>query len=634
MELQGPSQPRLSSRIISATPKNNPFEVFSFSSMMEKSPPQVSSTQFFQSSRSNINEKKIPEQENMMYEMSDMSKNSSKNDIKEEKNNNKHRKNLRSNSLGLNEEGFDKDNKMPYMNKIRLSQTINQERLSGNYSRTSLDIPFFMNMSPGRLAQQGLKRPSDDFEMLQLENYKNKPKKRNLIRPSGGFPRFIVLFGALLLHFAFGYIYCWGSISVYLAFFFKEDYQESYYLDVASYSTLIFLAITLGYTFTENLVNSFGFRKTSFSCFVIIFLMMTLCSWTMTPVLYSIIPTFVIGFFLGLAYHIPYFCAVQYFAHKSTTLKGLFYLFDGVGAFYFACWSYMYLGLDTIQPRLDEDDNDFYPKAIMGNIPGMIQTIGIHLLGLGVLGSLTMKPKFNFVEKDWSALRDKEEGLLRSRTSIVTPRRRAGKALFRDLKHALMSPASRNLFQIVVFSSILGTYYLCSYKVAGLELGYNDTYLTLAGSSGMIVMSLGKITALIIHRKTQFRKVMKNIFIIQALIGICSVGAYEYFLVYFMPLMFITGFMNALVIEEVIFAFSDELESPMIAVMMIGLTVSNFTAFTLMKVGEYLLSHKLLNIVLILPLIRAYYINRKYSGGEVRETSSVAELEVARILED
>jgi len=640
MELQATPQVHFMNKQLkgSMTPKTNPFEGFSFSSF-EKSPSQNNSKTFFNSTGLIKQQKKS--EHGKMYEMSDMSKASSKNDIMEKiKNHRKDRNYFRSNSLDLEEEDETHKgdrSKRSNENKIRLSSNhqFRSHELHGDpRSTTSLEMPFFMNMSPNRMALQGLKRPSQEFEMLKMETPRNRPKKRNLIRPTGGFPRFVVLFGALLLHFAFGYIYCWGSISTYLAFFFKEDYQQSYYLDVASYSTLIFLAITLGYTFTENLVNSFGFRKSSVLCFVCIFLMMMLCSWTTTPVLYSIIPTFVVGFFLGLAYHIPYFCAVQYFAHKSTLLKGAFYVFDGLGAFYFACWSYMYLELNTTQPRLEEGDEDFYPKAIIKDIPGMIQWMGIQLLAIGVVGSLTMKPRFNFVEKDWSALHDKEEVLLRSRNSLVTPKRRGGKALFRDLKHALMSPASRNLFQIVVFSSILGTYYLCSYKIVGLQLGYNDSYLTLMGSIGMIVMSAGKVAALIAHRKMHFRSLVKYIMIIQALLGICATGAYQYFLPYFIPLMFVNGFMNALVIEEVIFAFSDDLECPMIAVMMMGLTVSNFTGFTLVKVGEYIMSHRLINIVLILPLIRAYLINKKYSGGEVRENSSVAELEVARILED
>jgi len=502
-------------------------------------------------------------------------------------------------------------------------------------SASSIEVPFFFNVSPQGMAKHGahLKRPSEQFETMWKSTPIVSTKKplKNLIRPSGGYPRPIILIGALLLHFAFGYIYSWGSISPYIAFFFKGEYQKSYYLDVASYSTLIFLAVAIGYTFTEKLVNAFGFRKSVALSFLLVFLMFMLCSLLNAPVAYSCIITFMAGFFLGLGYNIPYYTAVQYFPRRSTALKAFFYLFDGIGAFYFAYSSHMFLGLDNYtQPQ-----GDYYPEEINAKIPGLVQDLAIKLLVIGLVGSLTMKPRFNFVETDWSALKDKEESLLKHRRSVGSAKKKGGnKALFRDLKHALMSPASRVLFQVVIFTSVLATYYLCSYKIVGLKLGYSERYLTIMGSIGMIVMSFGKILGLVATRWISFKGVMKNVVFIQAILGFVALGTYDHFLPYFLPLMFVSGLIDALVREEVKGAFSDELECGMTAVMMVGLTIANFMAFTLVKISEYVITDsKFVNLILILPLIRAWFVIKRYAG-EVKSRASIAESEVARMLED
>ena len=502
-------------------------------------------------------------------------------------------------------------------------------------SASSIEIPFFFNVSPQGMAKHGahLKRPSQQFEYLRKSTPVASVKKpvKNLIRPSGGYPRPIVLLGAFLLHFAFGYVYSWGSISPYIAFFFKGDYQQSYYLDVASYSTLIFLAVAVGYTFTEKLVNAFGFRKSVALSFLGVFLMFSLCALLNAPMAYSCIMTFVAGFFLGLGYNIPYYTAVQYFPHRSTLLKAFFYLFDGLGAFYFGYTSHLFLGLDDSPPA----EGDYYPESIREKIPGLVEELGINLLVLGLVGSLAMKPRFNFVETDWSALKDKEESLLKHRRSVPGSKKPRGtKALFRDLKHALMSPASRVLFQVVIFTSVLATYYLCSYKIVGLEMGFSERYLTIMGSAGMVVMSFGKILGLLALKRISFKGCMKNIVFIQAILGFLALGTYQYFLPYFIPLMFVSGLIDALIREEVKTAFSDELECGMTAVMMVGLTIANFMAFTLVKISEYVITdHKFVNLILILPLIRAWFVIKRYAG-EVKDRASIAESEVARMLED
>lgn len=142
-----------------------------------------------------------------------------------------------------------------------------EEFASRGGSKWSVERPFFMDTSPGGMAKLGahLKRPSQEFETKKYESLEVTMKglRKNLIRPIDVYPRFLVLLGAIIVHFTLGYIFSWGSIAPYLALYFEQDYLKTYYLDVASYSSLMFLGLALGFTCIERWVNSLGFRKVS-----------------------------------------------------------------------------------------------------------------------------------------------------------------------------------------------------------------------------------------------------------------------------------------------------------------------------------------------------------------------------------
>lgn len=234
--------------------------------------------------------------------------------------------------------------------------------------------------------------------------------------------------------------------------------------------------------------------------------------------MYSCVPTLVTGFFLGVAYNIPFLCALQYFPAHSYLIKTALYLSDSAGAFYFAYFTYDFLDIDDYleetPPKVPSLNDNYYPREIVKDVPDLLRYLGLNLLVIGCLGSLVLKPKFNFVEKDWSALRKKGQTLLRDRKSVGMAKRKE-KAPFRDLKHTLVSPMSNALFQIMMYTSVLGRYYLYAFKTSSLKLGYDDYYLTIAGGFGIVVMSLGKIGGLLAFKAIPFKISMRRIFIVQ-----------------------------------------------------------------------------------------------------------------------
>lgn len=97
--------------------------------------------------------------------------------------------------------------------------------------------------------------------------------------------------------------------------------------------------------------------------------------------------------------------------------------------------------------------------------------------------------------------------------------------------------------------------------------------------------------------------------------------------------MFVLGMIHSLFREEIRSVYTEEIESAVMAFVMVGFTVSIFLSFTLAKIGEMFIGSRFISLLLLLPLIRSFFVERKYSG-EVRNKTSIADEDVARLLED
>lgn len=553
-------------------------------------------------------ESRGPSPKQMEIEMHDMSNTSLHQDFEE-------------GLLGLNSETDDNKNQ--------------RRKRSSKNSCTSLGLRL------SNVGEPHLKRPSEAFEIPKSLIMQNMTSAR--LKWWDRCWKYPVFLGCFLLHLLIGYLFCWGSISPYISSFVMNDYQDDRYIEHASHNMIIFLGVAMGFCLCEKLANAVGMRILVFGSFLGLAVTIFLCSITDDVLLYSGLLTIVPGFFIGLTYDVPYHCASQYFLSQQVFLKGFFYLTNGLGAAAYIFFSYYYLSLTetgaelNTPPLIDNTNSSFYSNELAQQVPNLLRHMSYVILAIGLLGTLLIQPRGSFIIRDWAGIKEREESLLAvQRKPSISKRvlkRKVTNMLRQGLKEALISPTTKTLFLTIMWSFVLSSYLLYSYKEIGIQQGYSDLFMTIAGCVGVISLGAGKVAGVVIHPKQDFKALYRKIVRIQAFGGIALFLVSQTIPIAFMPIFFVTMFLDGLLfslaIEETKYMYLEDIEDQMVALMWVGYAIANFLSFMIVKCLLILQLKVAIFLVLSLPLFLAYNVSKQYSRATTGNDTEMISLLLA-----
>ena len=482
-----------------------------------------------------------------------------------------------------------------------------------------------------------LKRPSEAFIMPKCLSFQELPASK--LKSGDTCWKICVMVSCTLVHFTLGYMYSWGGISPYIASFIMDEYDDQRYIENTSLNMMIFLGISMGYCLCEKFANSFGMRiPVLFSLFGLgagLFF----CSLATDIMLYSGLLTIIPGFFIGTLYEIPFFCATQYFWSHPIFLRGFFYICNGIGAFGYMYFSYFYLNVRNSNRELDypsQQKAEFYTDDTTDNVPILLYNISLAVFLVGVVASILLRARATHIIRDFSGYRDREESLLvDSRRSSTQGRgkRKAPTAQQQGLKEALASVSTKKLLSIILTFSILGSYFLYSYKCLGMIKGHSDMEMTVVGGIGVLILNIGKTIGVVVHPKYEFKTVCKSLIIMQAIMGgsvflLEQMGDYVFLALFFM-IMLLDGFLLSLVIEEIKFVNPDDIEDSMVALVILAYAVANFLSFMIVQSLVVLRIKTAIALVLSIPLFIAYNLSKGYSREKKGEDSEMISILLA-----
>ena len=490
-------------------------------------------------------------------------------------------------------------------------------------TRNSINLKF----SDAEPAQH-LKRPGEAFEVPKCLSVQDLPQPK--LKRGEHCSRYTVLFSCFLLHLVMGYIYSWGSISPYTASFVMDEYQDEKYIEHTSLNMMIFLGVSMGFCLCEKLGNALGMRLLVIMSFLGLSSGLLVCSFAQDVILYSGFLTIVPGFFIGILYEIPFFCASQYYGSSQIFLRSFFYLANGIGAFGYSYLSYYYLSLTDIKGELlssEHEASNFYSSDVVSHVPDLLRLTSYAVLAISLIAGVLLQPRASFIIRDW---RDRDEGLLGTskRPSFSRKlRRKATSVLNQGLKEALGSSSTKSLFSLMMVFPVLGTYLLYSYKCIGFAKNFSDAEMALAGGIGMIMLNVGKMIGVIIHPRFEFRSMCKNAIICQAIAGVALYISGQFinlpFIGLFIVIMLLDGLMFSLIIEEIRFVHPDDVEDSMVALMILGYAIANFMSFMIVKSLSLLALMNEAILVLTLSLCFAHQISKKYSRNVLNDDSEL-----------
>jgi len=460
-----------------------------------------------------------------------------------------------------------------------------------------------------------LKRPSEAF--IPSQTNLDEVKGFGLFGVKGEKGRKImVILDCVLIHMLLGYIFSWGAIAPYINSYVSNKQED--YLQLCSWNLLLFMGMAFGYRISERAANVFGMKKVCFYSFIFLSSLLFISSFSTNLFISVILMTLLPGFFIGVIYQIPFFCAIQYFHHQTKILKQLFPIANGLGAFFFINLFPLILSHAGISGP-SQTSEGFYTQEIVSYIPTLIKTIAFTIFILSLVANFFLRPKVNFVEKDWAKWGEKEEGLLSNERSFYIVYSRSQSEAF-DNVHIQDPVIPRSLLGISTFFFTLGGLLLYSYKIIGFQYSFSDTTLCLIGGFGMLTLAIGRALGITFYQKLGFKPGLKIIIPIQGIMGLLSFffeGNRNFFVVSFLGIMLFSGVGFSMLMQEGLSMSHNQEQALMGGFVILGFALSNFLGYILVKMLALWEVFNWFYLVNTIPLIIAFGILSCYPENMV-----------------
>ncbi|OMJ68199.1 hypothetical protein SteCoe_34419 [Stentor coeruleus] len=290
------------------------------------------------------------------------------------------------------------------------------------------------------------------------------------------------IIGCFLIHLIIGTIYSTGNIMPYIVSY-LHLYSSS--LTNSSMSILFYICV-LSFTFSFHLAayltTKFSLKKSIYIGNTIFVSVLFISSFTTNPLAMIIVYGFFLGVGAGISYIPALMISLNCYPNNRGLITGVIICAFGLGSFFFNFVASFTANPNDSKPQTYEvngGSDKFFDESVAMNVPLMFRVLGFCYMAVTILAL--------FLIKD-SEL--KEENNVKENVSI---------------KSCFKSSPFYQIFFGILFSGTAGLFFVASFKTVGLQLSYDDGFLTIVGSIGSIFNGTSRIFWGILIDKTSFK---------------------------------------------------------------------------------------------------------------------------------
>lgn len=195
----------------------------------------------------------------------------------------------------------------------------------------------------------------------------------------------ISIIAAVVINLVLGSFYLWGSINIYVASYYKINYDPELQTDITSMCfPIMAVACNLVVPISLKLCERLGLRLHCFIFSVVMSACVFVSSY-MTSFWYFVLLYGVgFGFGSGMIYLIPLYNCYKFFPNKRGLISGIIMGGYGVASLISSNIVLSIVNPENMKPGVDH----YFPAEIANNVPKSLRIIAIFFFGLMVLGTI------------------------------------------------------------------------------------------------------------------------------------------------------------------------------------------------------------------------------------------------------
>lgn len=333
------------------------------------------------------------------------------------------------------------------------------------------------------------------------------------------------LFGTCLLYLLMGNPYIWGGINIYVASYYKFNYQPDLTLDSAS----IVFAFCSFFTPLAAFLSLKFFPKMNFHLYYFIFglfliLPIFVSSFMTNFWLFVFLFSFLFGFGCGFFYVILMINTYKYFPNRKGVASGVIMGVYGMGGFLFTLLMVWMINPENSTPVKDAKGASYFTDPeIFNRVPNAIRTLSYIYLGLFVFGYLCIFPykeeekeeieQIENIASSQSLITDDSESPMPARPKLI-----AKKSKYNTIIDLFRSPILYFLVAMLYCSAGNGYFIATNYKNYGITKISDDNFLSLVGSLSSLSNGGGRFLWGLLLDKVDFVKAYSLLLITQMIL--------------------------------------------------------------------------------------------------------------------
>ena len=352
--------------------------------------------------------------------------------------------------------------------------------------------------------------------------------------------------GGFLLQFVLGSVYMWGTLAPYVTSYFHSFDEDISYNQTNITFAVGLIGTSIAQPFGVRIGKRFGFQRALVAFCVAYAASMYLSSMATNFYVFLMLFSFLPGVCCGLIYMIPIYCAWEYFPGREGTVSGIINCAFGFSAMFFSTFCYWIINPNNAKP-MEEIEHlgvkvRYFDSEIYEMVPSALQQVAMVQLALFILGIFLIRPK--------SQRKPLIEALLEydKNYKVPLPKRADDPHILQECPsviEGLLSNHFRDLFILMIASSIAGFYVATNYKVFGLIWIQDDMFISMVGGMGTALNGLSRIAWAAMLDRIKFKSVCNLLLVVQGIL-IVTLGlfgkSYLGFSIWVMTLLVCEGF--------------------------------------------------------------------------------------------
>ena len=202
---------------------------------------------------------------------------------------------------------------------------------------------------------------------------------------------YLAVLGGFCLHLVLGSFYLWGAINLYVASYFKQNFEP----DLKFETTLMvfpFMSIASHTTapISVKVCSYLGMRLHCGLFSVLIFVFVFLSSYTQSFTYFVLLYAIGFGLSSGMIYLIPLYNAYKYFPKRRGLVSGIIMGAYGLGTLISNNIFLLVLNPNNVATMKLDDGNHYFPLEICNLLPTGIRILAIYFSVLLTIGTILL----------------------------------------------------------------------------------------------------------------------------------------------------------------------------------------------------------------------------------------------------